>query len=69
MITSILRQLADKQYDSANLLASSVRRISASASSCHVHAVAADESHVPTQNNGALPRWKRDLGAIRTDWT
>jgi len=67
VVSGLLRRLTSGQSDAPVACSLGLRHLSNTTSAQHVQPVSVDD--LPTASSEDKPRWKRELGAIRTDWT
>ena len=63
----LARRLLGGQSEATAAVATGIRHISGSSAVQHVQAAPVDDS--PEAGTDAKPRWRSELGAVRTDWT
>lgn len=67
VFSGLVRRLTSGQSDAPVAINLGLRHLSTSSSPQHVQPAPVDD--LPTATSGDKPRWQRELGAIRTDWT
>jgi hypothetical protein len=67
VVAGLVRRLASGQSDAPVAINLGLRHLSNTSSAQHVQPAPVDD--LPSASSEDKPRWKRELGAIRTDWT
>lgn len=66
-VSALARRFAAGQGDAPTACTLGFRHLSGSPAVHHVQAALAEDEPVSSPND--TPRWKQELGVIRTDWT